>query len=309
MGIRFACPNGHPLHVKLDLAGKRGICPECQAKFIIPTPKPGLVAQRTAQGGATPQQSGAPRPAAAPSTVAAAPAASQSSATPAPAPQPSTGNPNAELPPAPPAPGTQPPAETAAPQQTSTATAVPVWYVRPATGGQFGPADDTLVRQWAADGRVGADAYVWRTGWPNWRLASEAKDYFPHLAPVTPQTPTLPSSPAEAAPTPTPAGQDPNQYTKTTETTPSSADVALTTARYQRRKQRAASGQMLAAVTLIVLALTLAGVLLAVLYYNGRPSAEETTPASETPVDRVEEPMAEPVMEAGAEAEPMAAPQ
>jgi hypothetical protein len=36
MGIRFACPNGHQLHVKEYLAGKRGICPSCGAKFVIP---------------------------------------------------------------------------------------------------------------------------------------------------------------------------------------------------------------------------------------------------------------------------------
>lgn len=37
MGIRFQCPNGHRLNVKSHLAGKRGVCPECQAKFVIPT--------------------------------------------------------------------------------------------------------------------------------------------------------------------------------------------------------------------------------------------------------------------------------
>jgi len=36
MGIRFCCPNGHKLHVKAFLAGKRGICPECGAKVEIP---------------------------------------------------------------------------------------------------------------------------------------------------------------------------------------------------------------------------------------------------------------------------------
>jgi hypothetical protein len=40
MGIRFACPNGHNLNVKEHLAGKRGICPNCGAKFVIPTPEP-----------------------------------------------------------------------------------------------------------------------------------------------------------------------------------------------------------------------------------------------------------------------------
>ncbi|HEX5472404.1 MAG TPA: hypothetical protein VFW73_10980 [Lacipirellulaceae bacterium] len=36
MGIRFSCPNGHKLNVKEFLAGKRGVCPQCGAKFVIP---------------------------------------------------------------------------------------------------------------------------------------------------------------------------------------------------------------------------------------------------------------------------------
>lgn len=36
MGIRFLCPNGHKLNVKSFLAGKRGICPDCDAKFLVP---------------------------------------------------------------------------------------------------------------------------------------------------------------------------------------------------------------------------------------------------------------------------------
>jgi hypothetical protein len=36
MGIRFSCPNGHKLHVKAFLAGRRGICPQCGAKIQIP---------------------------------------------------------------------------------------------------------------------------------------------------------------------------------------------------------------------------------------------------------------------------------
>src|SRR4051794_12581638 len=36
MGIRFSCPNGHKLNVKTFLAGKRGVCPQCGAKFVIP---------------------------------------------------------------------------------------------------------------------------------------------------------------------------------------------------------------------------------------------------------------------------------
>jgi hypothetical protein len=43
MGIRFLCPNGHKLNVKEFLAGKRGICPDCDAKFIVPAESGGQV--------------------------------------------------------------------------------------------------------------------------------------------------------------------------------------------------------------------------------------------------------------------------
>ena len=36
MGICFFCPNGHPLNVKAELAGKVGLCPKCRVKMRIP---------------------------------------------------------------------------------------------------------------------------------------------------------------------------------------------------------------------------------------------------------------------------------
>ena len=66
-----------------------------------------------------------------------------------------------------------------APQQTAaTSTVDPiaesphaVWYVRPALGGQYGPASGDMLRQWIQQGRVAADSLVWRDGWPNWQPA------------------------------------------------------------------------------------------------------------------------------------------
>ncbi|MHB1033197.1 MAG: DUF4339 domain-containing protein [Pirellulales bacterium] len=49
-----------------------------------------------------------------------------------------------------------------------------VWYLRPASGGQYGPAVADLMRQWIAQGRVAGDSLVWREGWSDWRLASDA---------------------------------------------------------------------------------------------------------------------------------------
>ena len=57
MGIRFYCPNGHRLHVKEFQAGKRGICPHCDARFRIPSaseiPK-GVPRLRPDESGSTP---------------------------------------------------------------------------------------------------------------------------------------------------------------------------------------------------------------------------------------------------------------
>lgn len=36
MGICFFCPNGHPLNVKAELAGRIGLCPKCRVKMRIP---------------------------------------------------------------------------------------------------------------------------------------------------------------------------------------------------------------------------------------------------------------------------------
>ena len=53
------------------------------------------------------------------------------------------------------------------------------WYVRPPSGGQYGPAPTDLLRQWIEEGRVAASSLLWRDGWPQWRTASES---FPELA-------------------------------------------------------------------------------------------------------------------------------
>lgn len=48
------------------------------------------------------------------------------------------------------------------------------WYVRPPSGGQYGPATTQELHEWIEQGRVAASALLWRDGWPQWRDASEA---------------------------------------------------------------------------------------------------------------------------------------
>lgn len=54
-----------------------------------------------------------------------------------------------------------------------------VWYVRPPSGGQFGPARGDIMRKWLGEGRVSADSLVWRDGWADWKSAATV---FPSLA-------------------------------------------------------------------------------------------------------------------------------
>jgi hypothetical protein len=54
-----------------------------------------------------------------------------------------------------------------------------LWYVRPASGGQLGPATNEILRHWLAKGRVQPDAFVWHEGWSDWQLAGNV---FPQFA-------------------------------------------------------------------------------------------------------------------------------
>ncbi len=47
-----------------------------------------------------------------------------------------------------------------------------VWYVRPPSGGQYGPAPGQTMRAWVEEGRVPPDSLVWREGWRDWQQAS-----------------------------------------------------------------------------------------------------------------------------------------
>lgn len=151
MGVRFECPAGHKLHVKAELAGKRGICPECGAKFIVPS----------FSGQRVPEDSG-PTDNTTATATASAPTATSSTATP----------PIAKT-----VPGAQPPP----------ALEAATWFIRPASGGQYGPADDATFAQWVIEGRVAADSWVWRDGWADWKAGGEAlRDFKARPTPSAP---------------------------------------------------------------------------------------------------------------------------
>jgi len=233
MGIRFHCPTcSHKLNVKAFLAGKRGVCPQCGAGLDIPlesqlrkeTPEKKRAAKPPGRDKSEPVVSedllsvpvSAPArvddgPVAAPGgpritvPTSSAPEAAAAATSPvisiATSPEPSA-----------PAPRTVPvqpvtPVQPVAPVATP-APAAPVdhieespdssWYVRPPSGGQYGPARGNIMRKWITEGRVSADSLVWREGWDDWLTANEA---FPSLG--SPATPPVP------APAPAPAAYNP----------------------------------------------------------------------------------------------------
>jgi hypothetical protein len=135
MGIKFHCPKGHKLNVKAFLAGKKGVCPKCGTKLRIPAAsEPGLdgdLEETDATHGEAVKSngSGAIAAAKAPQT-ATAEASSAATAT--------ADDPIAEAPAA-------------------------IWYVRPPTGGQYGPARGEVMRKWLAEGRVSSDGKLFPT--------------------------------------------------------------------------------------------------------------------------------------------------
>ncbi len=153
MGIKFLCPNGHKLNVKTFLAGKRAICPKCGARLIVPAATAGG-SDNDAAGSSTiltSDEMAANQPPAE-ATAAAGP-----------------GVPAAASPSAADAAHRLAPVQLADPIAEAPSA---VWYVRPASGGQFGPASGDLMRSWINEGRVGASSLVWRAGWSDWRPAA-----------------------------------------------------------------------------------------------------------------------------------------
>ena len=153
MGIRFLCPNGHRLNVKSHLAGKRGICPDCKVRFVIPAESGGTVEALE------PATVAAEMPSVAEPAVESAP--------PTPTAPPATAAPQATAPPPSPVRANEPPLPQAA------GTALPdLWYVNSGDQ-QFGPANTETFTGWIAAGRVPADSLVWRTGWEEWKNGGE----------------------------------------------------------------------------------------------------------------------------------------
>jgi len=228
MGIKFHCPNGHKLNVKAFLAGKKGVCPKCGTKVRIPaTSEPGLVdsdleeAEDSASSSSKSNGSGAAATATltAPAPAAPAVSAALTSSVPDQALASAADDPIAEAPAA-------------------------IWYVRPPTGGQYGPARGEIMRKWISEGRVSSDSLVWREGWTDWQNAGKL---FPTLNAAGTASPP---PPAAAVSTTVPL---------------SSRSSSRTAARYEAKKRDTSSLAIAILVGLGIVCLVLVAILVFVL--------------------------------------------
>ncbi|MBP89129.1 MAG: hypothetical protein CMJ64_20835 [Planctomycetaceae bacterium] len=169
MGIRFYCTDcGRRLNIKAFLAGKRGICPHCDARVQIPfetqIPADAPKYRPASEGNATAAQLAVPlsRDDTEQDDIEQDIGVPQVS-----------GDPIAEAPEA-------------------------IWYVRPPSGGQYGPARGDVMRRWVDEGRVSSDSMIWREGWTDWQMAGPV---FPTLGGSQPVPESLDiGRPADPAP-------------------------------------------------------------------------------------------------------------
>lgn len=160
------------MNVKEFQAGLKGFCPVCGSKMDIPlkSTRPSSREEKAASRTNAPAEAASPgEEAASQEVVQEAPVAASVPISPASGSFASAPATFAESP---------APMATAANDPFAQADNV-VWYVRPPSGGQFGPATTGIMRNWLAEGRVSADSLVWREGWREWL---EAGSVFPQLA-------------------------------------------------------------------------------------------------------------------------------
>jgi GYF domain 2 len=202
MGIRFQCPNGHKLNVKAFQAGRRGICPHCGVGVDIPH-ESGVGSDNEGPvkkgGGARAEDAARPgvlRPIPIPpsdlgglaqippslATTRGPMAQHEVSGHPLGATTDATGDPDAGA-----FAGQDGNRQEAALGPLDPLSEAPdvVWYLRPPSGGQYGPATQQVMRVWLAEGRVTPDCEVWREGWRDWRVAADVfpESAFPQLRP------------------------------------------------------------------------------------------------------------------------------
>ena len=286
MGIRFFCPNGHKLNVKVELAGKVGICPKCGAKMLIPlesTRQPSEKRSTLREGAANTSQVSTDevltptnREAFPKQEIIAAPFTNpkdESSeefiehehvAIPT-REESASGKPEVR-------PSGPPPVPPKAPGNSNSLLQDPnvLWYIRSLEGQQYGPITGTVVQDWMKEKRIGPTMLVWREGWSTWL---EAKNVFPELESIFMQEvkrEEVPEFPAPSRPT---IAIEPEE------------DTTLTIQKKTARKKKAGR-DLTIVIILIVLILCLIAGLVAILMMQsspGKPAENTPGPATVAP--------------------------
>lgn len=207
MGIHFACHHcNHSLHVKDFQGGKRGRCPECKAPFRIPlkdashslalddspvNPDALLTfstSSRTAKASKK-SSSAISNDAISNETDTPTKNSTEKSARPKKATAASQKQSNADQQILNPIDKNVPALSEKEMPAALSAALDAKWFVRPPSGGQFGPASPQLLMEWVAERRVTSDSFLWCEGMPQWQAAT---DLIPEL--VSPESRKPPAS-------------------------------------------------------------------------------------------------------------------
>lgn len=188
MGIRFSCHMcNQPLHVKDFQAGKRGKCPKCQGSFRVPAKDSDfslaveesaaipVTAKSTAKftikpKGASILDAKVPEKKPIAKNVSTSKPDQRTVSTES-ASELSSG----QIKP------TDTPTDKPKPPEAESLTMPPSllplldarWFVRPPSGGQYGPATTQMLLDWIGQKRVTADSLLWREGLSTWLSARE----------------------------------------------------------------------------------------------------------------------------------------
>lgn len=313
MGVRFACHGcGKGLNIKTELAGKRGKCPDCGLRFRIPLEDQARSIPLQDQPKAAPD---------APEQLVPAPyspaehSSQQHSSQQHSSEQHSSQQPNSEPAASEPVAAEPNRLDRVSESAGESAEFNPleesdvVWYVRPPTGGRYGPATGPTVLGWIKEGRVTGDTLLWRDGWPQWR---ECQEVIPGLLAASPAVALSPA--ATIPPAARPLGQSPAETRAPAETGPRAdlsgpsdseragvagagqleTPLARPTSRREKARQFSAAGgydadsyllakkrqkakqRMMAISVLIILSVVLVVALIAALLWEREPPPEVT---------------------------------
>ena len=179
MGIRFFCPNGHPLNVKEELAGKVGFCSKCDVRMRIPLKSQRVSGQEYVPG-VTETAEALPQRPPIPSSTTRESASSEKVETTVQNERENNSRPGELI---------RDIAESIASGGTDGIASGEtlgegssdnsfLWYVHSGDS-QYGPAGTDLIREWIGQGRIAPNTLIWRADWSSgWR---EAKEVFPEV--------------------------------------------------------------------------------------------------------------------------------